>query len=90
MANEEIESATEREEMPEHLTERVGFTLAEAERAMRDNDLWVLLPEQRLRIPYEEAVKEWREASLALDALVLVADRLGFGTTVAIVDAQER
>jgi hypothetical protein len=44
----------------------------------------------RLGVPDEEAVKEWRTAYHALDDLVHVADRIGEGTLVAVMDAQER
>ena len=36
-------TASETEELA-HLTERVGFTPEEAERVLRDDDLWVALP----------------------------------------------
>ncbi len=73
-----------------HLVERVGLTVAEANRAMRDDDLWVTPPELRLELPDDEAVEEWRNACNALDDLVHVANHLGVGTMVAIMDARAR
>ena len=52
----------ERQKRLKYLTERVEFTLEEAERAMRDDDLWSGPPAQRLQLPDEEAEKEWHEA----------------------------
>ena len=81
---------SERQEMLEYLTERVGFTEEEAERAMRDDDLWVSLPEQRLEVPDEEAITEWRAAHRALADLLPLADHIGTGFLIAVTDAMSR
>ncbi len=72
------------------LTERVGYTLEEAERAMRDDDLWSVPPAQRLELPDEEAEKEWHEAYHVLDSLVLIAHHLNQATLLALMDVQAR
>jgi hypothetical protein len=72
------------------LTERVGFTLEEAERAMHDDDLWSVPPAQRLELPDEEAEKEWHEAYHVLDSLVLIAHHLNQATLLALMDVQAR
>ncbi len=41
-------------------------------------------------LPDEEAVEEWRNACNALEDLVHVANRMGLGTIVAIMDAHPR
>ncbi len=54
---------TERERTLAHLIGCVGLDKEEAERRLRDDDLWVLIPEQRFVLEGEEAVEQWREAS---------------------------
>jgi hypothetical protein len=85
-----LEDAREREEMLEHLTVDVGMSREGAKRAMRDDDLWIVQPSLRMDLPDEEAVEQWSDATYVLDALVTVADRIGLGTMVAIMDARER
>jgi hypothetical protein len=73
-----------------HLEERVGLTVDQAERAMRDDDLWVVPPELRLDVPDEEAVEEWRTAIDVLEPLVHVGNNIGLGVSVALGDAHWR
>ena len=73
-----------------HLVERVGMPVDEAERVLRDGDLWVAPPEMRLDVPDEEAIEEWTTAYYVLGDLMHVADRIGLGTMAAIGDAQAR
>jgi hypothetical protein len=80
----------ERHETFAHLVESVGFTVDEAERAMRDDDLWVVPPGLRLEVTDEEAVEEWRKACDALGDLVHAANHIGLETMVAVMDAQYR
>jgi hypothetical protein len=80
----------ERRETFAHLVETVGFTVDEAQRAMRDDDLWLLEPELRLEVPDEEAVEQWRTAQNVLGSLVAVADQINLATMVAVMDAERR
>jgi hypothetical protein len=80
----------ERRETLAHLVETVGFTVDEAQRAMRDDDLWLLEPELRLELSDEEAVEEWRIAQNVLGSLVAVADQINLATIVAVMDAERR
>jgi hypothetical protein len=40
-----------------------GLSRQEAELRLRDDDLWVLIPEQRCVLQGEESVEQWHEAS---------------------------
>lgn len=73
-----------------HLVEHVGVTPEEARRMMRDDDLWISLPEQRLEVPDAEAVEQWRDAYYALEEFLPIADRGGLGFLVAVTDALAR
>ena len=72
------------------VVERVGMSVDEAERVLRDDDLWVAPPEMRLDVPDEEAIEEWTTAYYVLGDLMHVADRIGLGITAVIGDAQAR
>jgi hypothetical protein len=73
-----------------YLVERVGVTADEAHRMMREDDLWLVELALRLEVPDEEAIEQWRIADDALEALVHVANNIGLGTMVAIMDAKYR
>jgi hypothetical protein len=85
-----VNGTEERRETLAHLVEAVGFTVEEAERVMRDDDLWLLEPGLRLEVPDEEAVEQWRTADDTLEALIHVADNVNLATMVAIMDARCR
>jgi hypothetical protein len=79
------------EEDLEHLTERLDYTQEEAERMMRDADLWQhVLPEYRLEGSDEEAEKDYRKAYHAINDLVLVAERISPAAGIALMEVQAR
>jgi hypothetical protein len=43
-----------------------------------------------LEVPDEEAVKEWRDVACALGDMLPLADHIGYGFLVAVLDARER
>jgi hypothetical protein len=77
------------EEDLEHLTERLDYTPEEAERMMRDADLWQhVLPEYRLEGSDEEAAKDLRKAYHAVTDLVLAAEHVNKAAGIALMEAQ--
>ena len=80
----------ERHETFTYLVESVGVSADEADRMMRDDDLWLVPPALRMDLPDEEAIEEWRTACNVLADLVHVANNIGLGTMVAVMDAQYR
>ena len=72
-----------REEEIRYLVEEVGLDRRQAELVLRDDDLWMLLPEYRFAWePGEEDVRQWE---LAADFAYALAD--GFGESKAIPDS---
>ena len=80
----------ERRETYTRLVEYIAVSPEEAERMMRDDDLWLVEPQLRVDVPDEEAVEQWRIASHVLGSLFEVADQINLATLVAIMDAQCR
>ncbi len=54
---------SEREQTLEYLVEKVGLDRVEAERRMKDDDLWLIPPDQRVALEGEGAVEQWEEAA---------------------------
>ena len=80
----------EQQEIFDFLVNRFGADEDEAKRLMRDDDLWLLGPDLRLGLPDEEALEEWRKACHALGDMVEMAEHIGLGAQVCIMDAQHR
>lgn len=84
---------TEREQMLEYLTESVGLDRVEAERRMKDDDLWLVPPDQRVALEGDGAVDEWEEAASfaqALSAGFSMHGPLNAATVHLIRDLEER
>ena len=83
---------TEQEQMLEHLTRVVGLSAEDAERRMRDRDLWGFLhPEMRDGLPdTEETVEEWRRAVVGLEDMQAWAEWIGSAAQTVIWDAMNR
>ena len=83
-------SDSEQQETFDFLVNWWGAGEDEAMRLMRDDDLWLLGPDLRLGLPDEEALEEWHKACQALGDLAEVAEHMGLGVQVCIMDAQHR
>ena len=54
---------TEQQTDVEHLVKNVELTREVAERILEDEDLWLLIPEQRFAYEGEEDVRQWQMAA---------------------------